>query len=326
MRRTAATGAILLVATAALGGEPPAAVGAPPAATASPAKDPVRATGLLRAEAEISLRSTIAGLVVATPRLEGDSVQPGEPVVVLDDGDLALQAKEAACDLEAVEIRTRLVKEGMTKEELAKLRAGHEELQATVQLQESSLKTSQSLHDKKLLSDQALRAAERGLEAAKFRLEMARIDLTLAESQPTPERLRMAELELEKSRATEAGKKRDLARARIGGTRPGRAFVGRVHVEVGRWIDAGTIVADLVYMDRLRVDLDLPGAQGLAIAPGTPAIIRSVAYPGLELPARVHRVAPVVDASSGTVRVFVVADNPDLRVKPGVAAEVEIRP
>ena len=51
-----------------------------------------------------------------------------------------------------------------------------------------------------------------------------------------------------------------------------------------------------------------------------------IAGEGAALQGAVTRVAPSVDPASGTVRVVVEADNPSLKMKPGVEAEVEIVP
>jgi len=138
--------------------------------------------------------------------------------------------------------------------------------------------------------------------------------------------VRLGEIEVERRRAQYASALRDQARRRIASSREGKSLVSRIWVEPGQWVDAGRPVAELVYLDRLRVELDLPGPGALAIPRGAKASVRSPAFPDAVLDGTVERVAPVVDAASGTVRVVVIAANPGHRVRPGVEAEVEIAP
>jgi multidrug efflux pump subunit AcrA (membrane-fusion protein) len=162
--------------------------------------------------------------------------------------------------------------------------------------------------------------------AARALVEVKRLELEILRRGARPEDIRAAEIEVDRQRGLVAMRERLAARRRIGGTRPGRAFVGRVWVERGEWLNAGARVADLLYMDRLKVEIDLPAAEGLRVKRGAKATVRSGAFEGAALQGAVTRVAPSVDPASGTVRVVVEADNPSLKMKPGVEAEVEIVP
>jgi multidrug efflux pump subunit AcrA (membrane-fusion protein) len=76
-------------------------------------------------------------------------------------------------------------------------------------------------------------------------------------------------------------------------------------------------------MDRLKVELNLPGPEARGLARGAAVVVSSPAFPGIRLDGKVERVAPVVDPASGTVRVVVAAANPEHALRPGVAATVE---
>jgi multidrug resistance efflux pump len=302
-----------------------AAGGGAAVAAAGPGPGPADSySGLLRAEADIQVNARVAGLVVSVAHPEGDAVGPGEAVVVLDDADEVLRIALAKADLETAET-TLLKMKSARPEELARARALLEESRAGLVLAEKRLKADQEMESRGILSELGRQTSERALEAARAQAESRRLDLVLAEQGARAEDLRLAALEVERKRLHLRQAERDAERRRVAGTRPGRAFVSRVHVEPGQWIEAGKAAVDLVYIDRLKVEIDLPAAAGLALARGAKATVKVPAF-GATLEGRVDRVAPVVDAASGTVRCVVLAENPGLKVRPGVEAEVAIHP
>jgi multidrug resistance efflux pump len=286
----------------------------------------VRARGLLRAEAEIHLAARGGGLVAAVERVEGDAVEPGVPVVLLDDLVERAALVQARCDLEAAELDLRKLQDGARPEDLQRAEALHEEAKAGLALAERTLKSDAELHAGGFLSELSRQRSERSLEASRAQVEARRLDLVILRKGATPGELRRSTLEVERRKVLVELREREAAQRRVSGTRPGRAFVSRIYVEQGQWVDAGRVVADLVYMDRVRVEVDLPAAEGLRAKRGARAAIRCDLFPGVALEGTVSRVAPVIDPASGTVRVVVDAENPDLKVRPGVEAEVEIRP
>jgi HlyD family secretion protein len=314
--RKAAIAGVLLLAAGAGGG----------AAAAGPETEPIRVRGLLKPEAEIALSARTGGIVASIPKVEGDAAGAGEPVVLLDDAEERSRTATARADLEAAEITFQKVKSGPRAEDLERARALCDEAKAGLALAERTLKSDMELATGGFLSELGRQRSERSLEAARAQAESRRLDLVILEKSPRPEDLRLAELDVVRKRVLLEDREREEARRRIAGTRPGKALVSRVWVEPGQWVDGNRTVAELVYLERVRVDIDLPGAGALSIRRGAKAFVRTAAFPDIVLEGRVERVAPVVDPASGTVRVVVLADNPGLRVRSGVEAEVEIRP
>ncbi|NUN53242.1 MAG: efflux RND transporter periplasmic adaptor subunit, partial [Planctomycetaceae bacterium] len=294
-------------------------------APAEEGKEPLHAAGFLRAEAHLQLAVRRAGLVLSVERLEGDEVGPGEPVVLLDDAEERIQVALARNDVETAEINLAKIRSGPRPEDLERAKAFLAESQAGLDLAERTLRADIELQKGGILSDLSRRRSERMLDAAKAQAEGRRLDLVLLEKGSRPEDVRLAEVEVERQRSRLAQRELEAARARIAGSREGRAVVTRVWVEEGQWVEAGRVVAELVYMDRLRVELDLPGESVEGLARGAKAAIRSPRHPGAELSGAVTRVSPVLDAASGTIRIVVEADNPGHRFRPGGEAEVEIR-
>jgi multidrug efflux pump subunit AcrA (membrane-fusion protein) len=313
--KAAIAGVVLLAAAAGVG------------AAAGPAEgEPILGRGMLKPEADIQLYARGGGIVASIPRLEGDTVGPGEPVVQLEDADEKSRTASAKADLDAAEVAYEKVKAGPRPEDLERARALYEESKAGLALAERTLKSDAELATGGFLSELGRQRSERSLEAARAQCESRRLDLVILEKSPRPDELRLAELEVVRRRTTYEERRREEARRGISGTRPGKALVSRVLVDAGMWVDGSRAVAELVYLERVRVDLDLPGAAALSIPRGAKALVKAAAFPDAVLEGRVERVAPVVDPASGTVKVVVLAANPGLRFRSGVEAEVEIRP
>ena len=282
--------------------------------------------GMLRPEAEIVLAARTGGLVADVPLLEGDAAGAGDAVVVLDDSEEAVRAAVAKADLEIAELNLKKVKDGPRPEDLERAKALHEESRAGLALAEKTLTSDLKLAEGGFLSELGRQRSERALEAARAQAESRRLDLVLLAKGARPEDVRLMEIEVERRRAQLDAAHRDQARRRISSSREGKALVARVWVEKGQWVDAGRTVAEVVYLDRLRVELDLAGPGALALRRGAKAKVTSPAFPGVALEGAVERVSPVVDPASGTVRVVVAAANPGRKMRPGVEAEVEIAP
>jgi multidrug efflux pump subunit AcrA (membrane-fusion protein) len=282
--------------------------------------------GMIRPEAEIVLASRTGGLVNAVSLVEGETVGAGEAIVLLEDAEEASRAAIAKVDLESAEIALKKLKDGPRPEDLARAEALFEESRAGLVLAEKTLASDLKLAEGGILSELGRQRSERALEAARAQTESRRLDLVILKKGTRAEDLRLAEIEVERRRAQHVTASLEQSRRRIAPSRKGRGLVSRVWAEPGQWVDAGRPLAEVVYLDRVRVELDLPGPGALSIPRGAKATVRSPAFPGSALEGMVERVSPVVDAASGTVRVVVFAANPGHAVRSGVEAEVEIAP
>lgn len=172
--------------------------------------------------------------------------------------------------------------------------------------------------------DLRARRAERERALAEFRsMLIGEEELGLTEEEREERRrqararsgLAQAEVELEK------------ARYELEATRIRAPFAGRVAnltVGPGDRVSPGDSVAAILDLSRLEVEVRVLQEQVPHLAPGRRARVRFTALPGESFTGRVVSVNPVVDRSSGRVRVTVRLDNPEARVLPGMHAAVEI--
>lgn len=102
---------------------------------------------------------------------------------------------------------------------------------------------------------------------------------------------------------------------------PFAGVVSRRHVRLGQWVAEGEPLYRVTALRPLRAQLRLPETEAARVSRGARVLLRSV--DGSTAEARVARVAPIVDAASGTVEVLLEIPRPD-GLRPGSTVAVEL--
>jgi membrane fusion protein, multidrug efflux system len=145
------------------------------------------------------------------------------------------------------------------------------------------------IFEKNLISKEMYGQSRFALDSAKAAYDLAR--LTLAESE---------------------------IRAPIGG------IVSARFIKVGNQIVPGAQAFRITQMDTLHAQIYVPERDIHKLAPKQAASVTVDAWPGKEFGGSILRVNPVVDASSGTVKVTVAMAPGQPELKPGMFGRVEI--
>jgi RND family efflux transporter MFP subunit len=89
----------------------------------------------------------------------------------------------------------------------------------------------------------------------------------------------------------------------------------------GEMAASGSPLVSIVDISQIVARANVPVRDAIAIKPGRPA---RIAGPDGDLPGKVTVVSPAVDPSTTTVEVWVQADNPGEKLKPGATVRVSI--
>lgn len=174
----------------------------------------------------------------------------------------------------------------------------------------------------------ARREAEVALDDARRRLREAR-DLARRNSVAETEvKDRQAEVRrdsavLDRQEAQEAHRAALLERHRL--TAPFDGVVARRMTDLGEWVGPDVAVLELVAVDRLRLDLQVPQAYFGRVTPGTSVRVRLDAMPEEPLETEVTEVVPVSDPGARTFLVRVGLENDERRMTPGMSARAVLR-
>lgn len=185
------------------------------------------------------------------------------------------------------------------------------------------------------LAQLALRRAEAARAEARTRLQEAerlrdeqevlardgRIPASSYKSQQAEARLAEAalqRLEVEVAEARERVRRHELIA-------PFDGVVSRRRVDPGEWLATGTAALDLIAIDRVRIDVQVPQRYIATLEKGSPAEVTLDAMPEQTLDGRVDALVPVSDPDARTFLVRVLADRPSASILPGLSARVTLR-
>lgn len=174
----------------------------------------------------------------------------------------------------------------------------------------------------------ALREAVAELEDARRRLGEAR-DLAARQGiADTEVRAREAEVRTDAAvvdrRRAELGYRQALLE-RYSLEAPFAGVIALRLTDLGEWVGPGNPVLELVAIDRLRLDLQVPQKYFGRVGRDTPVFVRLAASPDHPLTASITHIVPVSDPSARTFLARVALDNASGRWAPGMSARATLR-
>lgn len=106
---------------------------------------------------------------------------------------------------------------------------------------------------------------------------------------------------------------------------PFAGVVSRREAELGEWVGPDTPVLELVAVDQLRLDLQMPQSYFGRVDERTEMSIRLDAIPDERLDATISEIVPVSDPSARTFLVRARLDNRARRMTPGMSVRATVR-
>jgi membrane fusion protein (multidrug efflux system) len=124
----------------------------------------------------------------------------------------------------------------------------------------------------------------------------------------------------------------DLARAASARTRlektqiraPFAGVVGLREVSAGDYISTGQALVDLVRMDPLELTFRVPEVQLGKLKLGQAVVFAVDAFPSDRFQGAIVAIAPTIDLASRSAELRARVDNPDLRLRPGLSARLQL--
>lgn len=136
-----------------------------------------------------------------------------------------------------------------------------------------------------------------------------------------------ANLDAQTASAAAARAQAAEARASIGDrviTAPFSGWVSLRTISPGAIVNAGTEIATISDLSRIKLDFPVPETVLAAIRPGLAIEARAAAYPDQPFRGQVATIDAVVDPNTRSVMVRAVLPNPDQKLKPGMLLNVRI--
>jgi membrane fusion protein (multidrug efflux system) len=107
-------------------------------------------------------------------------------------------------------------------------------------------------------------------------------------------------------------------------TAPFEGVISARSVEVGQWVEQGDAIADLLQLDPLFVEVNVPEDVIARVKKGDQALVQIDALGRQPFAGMVDQVVPQADAGSRTFRVKILMPNPELAIWPGFFARATL--
>jgi len=255
-------------------------------------------TANLRALRDVAVSAQTEGIVQKVLAEEGDFVQDGQVLCTLDDTQLQIrlelaQEKLAQAKLQMDKARIRQEKTGA--------QIGHTEIEL----------------DRYTKAQKVGVVSDKELATYKYKLEELIHDQKVAASETKELQHRVAELEAEIAQS-----KLDISRTQIRAV-----FAGHItqrSVNIGQRVRAMDALFNIGAFSPLYAEVHLSERDTRGVRPGQTATVRLGSDDTVTVPGRVERISPIVDQSSGTVKVTVALE-PRPGFRPGAFVRVDIR-
>ncbi|MGM0499897.1 MAG: efflux RND transporter periplasmic adaptor subunit [Bacillota bacterium] len=124
-------------------------------------------TGTLTPIQDVNIPAQTGGVADLINVEMGDQVEKGDELIKIDDETLMIQKKQSAAALDSAEANYEELKNGVTSEEMARIKANYEDAQAGLESAETNLKLMEELYNERRSLEQQLVNAEQQLENAK---------------------------------------------------------------------------------------------------------------------------------------------------------------
>jgi multidrug efflux pump subunit AcrA (membrane-fusion protein) len=250
----------------------------------------------------------------------GDHVKAGQLLAELESRDLAAAAQESKSQLDQAQSAYQTTTGATVPEDLTKA-------EADVQANQQAFEASKRLYENRVdlvkqgaLAQKLADDAHVSMVQAQSALETARRHLQALQQVTGSEQRKSAEAQVSAAKAHYENASVQVAfaevRSPIAGVVADRPFYP------GDTAPAGSAIVSIVDISKVVARANVPVKDATSIQVGKPATITG---PDGVLPGKVTVVSPAVDPSTTTIQIWIEADNPGEKLKPGGTVQVSIR-
>ncbi|WP_438042526.1 efflux RND transporter periplasmic adaptor subunit [Sorangium sp. So ce128] len=277
---------------------------------ARPLAQTLDVSGTLVADETSEAATQIGGLVVSVAVDVGSRVKKGDPLVVLDARNVALQSQAASAAVAQARAKLALQDgaspKGIDPDQVPEVRAAKQ----SMELAKSEAERVKQLYDQGAVPQSTWDAARTQAQNATAQYEGAVNGI----------RATVAAL-------TSAQAQAGLASKAVSDTTVRAPFDGAIaekRISVGEYASPGRVVAVVVRDNPLRLRIDVPEADIAHIEVGKPVSVSVASFPDRLFPGVVKRIGASLKASSRTLPVEAEFDNSEGKLRPGLFAQGQL--
>lgn len=250
----------------------------------------------------------------------GDHVKAGQLLAELENRDLAASAEESRNQLDQAQAALQTTSAATVPEDrtkaLADVQAGQQTLDAARKVYESRVE----LQKEGALAQKLVDDARVAMVQAQSQLETAQRHLESVQQVTSTEQVKAAQAQVNAAKAHYDSLAAQAAYAQV--RSPIDGIVSDRPIYPGDTPVPGTPIVSIVDISKVVARANVPVKDAAPVQVGKPATITG---PEGVLPGKVIVVSPAADPNTTTVQIWVEADNPGEKMKPGGTVRVSIR-
>jgi multidrug efflux pump subunit AcrA (membrane-fusion protein) len=281
----------------------------------------VNGDGMLFPRDQASVMPKIASPVEKFYVNRGDHVKQGQLLAVLESRDLTAQAAEGQGAMDQAESNLRTTSGASVPEAVVKAQTDVDADRQAMDAAKKVFDSREQLFKQGALAQRQVDEALVSYTQAKAQFDSAQEHLRVLQAVAKEEQIKTASSQVESAKAHHQSLEAQLSYARIlspiGGVVADRALYA------GEMATPGTPLLVVMDISRVVARVSVPQSQAATVKVGHPATITQVDS-GQEVPGKVIVVSPATDPASTTVQVWVEAENPGEKLKPGASVHAVI--
>lgn len=249
----------------------------------------------------------------------GDHVRAGQTIAVLESADLAASANESQQQYEQTQAAYDLLTGATVEEDRTKA-------QADIKTAQTEFDSAKKLYDNRVAAQREGAIPQKLVDEARLPMDQAQIQLDAAQKHLASlnqvgqkQSVRAAEATMNAAKAHVENANVQLSYAQV--KTPISGVVSDRMVYPGEMAASGAPLVSIVDISQVVARANVPVKDASYIKVGRPARISG---PEGDIPGTVTVVSPAVDPATTTVQVWVKADNPGEKLKPGATVHVAI--
>jgi multidrug efflux pump subunit AcrA (membrane-fusion protein) len=291
------------------------------AVTQEPIRHIVAGDGVLFPQDQTSVMPNISKPVLKFYANRGDHVKQGQLLAVLESRDLAAAVANAKSQLNQAELNLHTVELASVPESVVKAETDVESDKQQLDAAQKLLDSQTELFRQGALAGRRVDEARVQFVTAKTQLQAAQEHLRALNSVSKGDQISTARAQVQTAQAQLQAADAQLGYAEIHSPKSG--VIADRPIYEGEMAVPGTPLITVVDISRVVARINIPQNQGNLIKVGQPAEVIQ-ADSGQQVSGKVVVVSPATDANSTTLQVWVQAENPGERLKPGSSVHVKV--
>jgi multidrug efflux pump subunit AcrA (membrane-fusion protein) len=280
----------------------------------------IRAEGLVYPRQQAAIVPKVTAPIKKTLVQRGARVRAGQPLVELENQDLAGAATESRAAFDQAQATYETTAKATVPQELQKAELDARAAKDALDAQQAIYDNRQRLLREGAIAEKEVNDARAGLSQARTQYETARKRLEDLQGFARDQELKAAAAQRDAARGRLEAAQAQLSYSRI--TSPIDGVVTDLPYYAGETPAAGQPIVTVMDVSQVIARTHVSQAEAAELKVGDDANL--IAPGGAPIPAKVTQISPALDAANTTVEVWVQADNKDGALRPGTSLRVEM--